>query len=380
MKIRNNIYVYAFLGNIFLDRTVWLTYLQSNSYTLLSIGVLQSILTFAMFAFELPSGIIADYFSPKITIILGHTFIILYLISMLFCQYFSVLMFGFFCYGIGLAMISGSDQTVVHSIDSHKQYISKIGIFNAICILSIAFSSFFGGILSNFSWRIIFISEILVQLVCIIYISSLKITTSVNNSSPSLNTMKKHFYISIKNKKILKLVFLLAIFEGTFSCIFNFSQALFNHLEFSPFLTSLTLSFAFLFSSVAGFSINKVVRHLGKEKLIIVFVIISILIHSLYLLEYTLLSVLLYFTSKYTFEIIDTSLNASIHEAVNDQIRTSIISFANTLTALVMFLESILFGYLFSSFNFLAVYSMIGIIVSAIILLLTVFMPRQRAQ
>lgn len=59
------IYYYAFCAALFFERSIWINYLQSENYTAVQIGVLQSILTVAMFIFELPFGLMTDRFGAK---------------------------------------------------------------------------------------------------------------------------------------------------------------------------------------------------------------------------------------------------------------------------------------------------------------------------
>jgi MFS family permease len=370
-SFKNNIYIYGIIGNLFIDRTVWLSYLQHLGYEISAIGIMQGMLTLSMFIFEMPSGIIADRFSPKITIILGHILIALYLIAMLLQMGFFVTTIGFILYGAGLAMISGSDQTIIHSVDKHKSYIYKIGIFNALCIISIGLSSFVGGLLTNFSWETVYILEIFFQICCIIYIYFFKVAD--NESSNEVNNflnMFSNFKEIIQSKKIVYLILAFSVYDATLSTLFNFSQALFNFNNLNPFLTSTVLSVAYIFSSAAGFSINRIVKMLSRERTILLFLIISIIIYFIFLVPLLSILIILYFLSNYVFEIVNTSLNATIHKETNDRIRTTTISFANTITAFIMFLESILFGFLFDLFNITLVYSVIGILSSAVVALL----------
>ncbi|AVK63233.1 hypothetical protein C5Z26_03425 [Lactobacillus sp. CBA3606] len=127
-----------------------------------------------MFIFELPSGVLTDRLGPRRTMNFGHVLIIIYLLTMLFAVNYFSLIVGFLAYGIGLSLISGSDQTLIYQINPEQSYQHKIGIFEAIMIIGLTISSLIGGALTTISWDAIFIAGILTQLVAIILLVLLK--------------------------------------------------------------------------------------------------------------------------------------------------------------------------------------------------------------
>ncbi|WP_245823075.1 hypothetical protein [Lactobacillus terrae] len=46
---QNRLYVYAFWGALFFERSIWINYLQHQGYSTVQIGFLQTLLTLAMF-------------------------------------------------------------------------------------------------------------------------------------------------------------------------------------------------------------------------------------------------------------------------------------------------------------------------------------------
>ncbi|UQS83961.1 MFS transporter [Bombilactobacillus thymidiniphilus] len=122
------------------------------SYNAFQIGALQTILTLAMFLFELPSGILTDKLGSKLVMLLGHGFIVVYLVLMLLNLGYFSLICGFIFYGVGLSLISGSDQTLLFQIDSEKSYKYKIGLFEFLTIFAQMCSSLVGGYLTTISW------------------------------------------------------------------------------------------------------------------------------------------------------------------------------------------------------------------------------------
>ena len=83
-KTEKLIMLINFFGNGFFDRALWIIYLISNGYSLVTIGILQSLLNFSMFVTEIPTGIFSDRYGRKKSLIIGRIFIILYYVTILF--------------------------------------------------------------------------------------------------------------------------------------------------------------------------------------------------------------------------------------------------------------------------------------------------------
>lgn len=78
-----------------------------------------------MFLWELPSGMLTDKFGPKKVMNMGHLLICIYLVLMLININIYFLSIGFFSYGLGLALISGSDQTLLYQYKPEQSYQKK---------------------------------------------------------------------------------------------------------------------------------------------------------------------------------------------------------------------------------------------------------------
>lgn len=151
MKNIKLMYGIGFLGNLFFERGIWILYLNYIGLGLGQIGILQSVLNLSMFLFEVPSGILSDKIGKKNTLRLGHTFIFFYLIIFAFTMDYGWLFFGHILYGIGLTLISGTDQALLY--DTHERfkktnlYTRSIGFYNMFILLAISISTYLGVVL-----------------------------------------------------------------------------------------------------------------------------------------------------------------------------------------------------------------------------------------
>lgn len=341
------IYIYGFWASMFFERSIWSVYLINNDVSLVEIGILQTVLSIAMFIFEFPSGLLADKFGEKFTLLLGHILNIIYLTIMLFFPDFYMLLIGFISYGIGFAMISGSDQTLLYNHNDGKSYQEKIGIYNSIIIISLGLSSFIGGVLSNFSWCIVFSLGIISQIIAILILNFLKSSRKheeYNEKPVSLSDL----LISLKsvvsiNNKLKFLGFSIILFQSVLSVLYNFSQLLFVEKGASSFELSIILTLAFIFSAISSFMMDFLNKKFGKRKLIIIFMICISITGVVFKLQNIILLTSGFLLFEFSYEFIDTTLNVILHDNIEDNIRTSLVSAVNTLTSLVMFFSNILF-------------------------------------
>src|SRR5688500_12219147 len=111
-KIEYNIpkYIsYQIFNGLIFFAPVLVLYLQSKGLTMAQILTLQSVFAFGMVIMEVPTGVVADRYGKRISLVLGSFFftlgLIIYGVSGTFLQF----IIGELCASIGMAFISGAD-------------------------------------------------------------------------------------------------------------------------------------------------------------------------------------------------------------------------------------------------------------------------------
>ncbi|MDA2236494.1 hypothetical protein CN952_29150 [Bacillus cereus] len=363
----NRMFVYIFWGSLFFERSIWMIYLNSSGVSLLHISILQAMLNCAMFLFEVPSGIIADKFGNKKAITLGHTLIIVYLFTMLNPSNLYFLALGFVCYGIGLAMISGADQTLIYNNldkDQSTYYQRIIGKYNAIAIIALALSSFAGGFLQNISWKFVFIAGILGQLLALIVLFSVKERKILSEegtkaTKSSIITEVKSF---LKSKNSFKnLIITIALLQGTLSVIYMFGQVLFVEVGFSVSTIAIIFTVLSLFSAVASTYSYYFVNKFSEKKLIFWSLIISLVSFLAMSIPNMFIILSLFIIINVLFEIWDTTFNAVLHHSIPSNIRASLVSLSNVICSFVMVVLSLAFGALSEYFSMVNIIIITGV-------------------
>ncbi len=140
--------LYGLLKNLKFFEPYLLIYLVANDITLLEIGLLISIREIIINVFEIPSGIIADYFGRKKELYACFIFYIISFICFFIFNQFAGFVVAMIFFGLGEAFRSGSHKAMIYSYleqkgwESHKTYV--YGKTRAASLVGSAISSFIG--------------------------------------------------------------------------------------------------------------------------------------------------------------------------------------------------------------------------------------------
>ena len=155
MKLRHNI-----LKMYLLKAVLWfmvampiiVLFFQEHGLTLTEVMILQSIYSFSVALFEIPSGFIADVFGRKRTIILSTIFTFIGFLVFSFFGGFYAFAIAQVLVGIGGSLMSGSDSAMIYDTlletNSKTTYTKIEGRTYAIGNFSEAFAGILGGFLA----------------------------------------------------------------------------------------------------------------------------------------------------------------------------------------------------------------------------------------
>lgn len=155
MQLRHNI-----LKMYLLKAVLWfmvampiiVLFFQEHGLTLTEVMILQSIYSFSVALFEIPSGFIADVFGRKRTIVLSTIFTFIGFLVFSFFGGFYAFAIAQVLVGIGGSLMSGSDSAIIYDTlletNSKTNYTKIEGRTYAIGNFSEAFAGILGGFLA----------------------------------------------------------------------------------------------------------------------------------------------------------------------------------------------------------------------------------------
>lgn len=393
---------YGFLKNLrFFDAFLLLFFLESGmTYT--QIGVLYALREIIINLFEIPSGIIADTYGRKKSLIAAF---LLYILSFLIFYFFNTFYFfvaAILFYGIGDAFRTGThkgmimDYLALNQWSHHKA--NYYGHTRSWSQKGSAVSALIAGclVLYSGSYRTIFLYSVIPYLLNFINIYSYPNTLnySLNNQKESKNNtlvfVFNSFVKSLKQPKVLQIINSSALHSAYLKAIKDYIQPIMLQITLLiPFFISMETKrksgmvvgiiyfFIYLLTSYASkksFKISELVKGNVPRLTLLLGLASGLICGILYHFNLWILS-LLCFTCIYIFENIRKPLlTGEIADQVAPEILTSVISaqsFFSTISTSIIAL----------SIGFLADVWGIGIafiIISSILLLFTMILNIQK--
>lgn len=370
-KNDNLYYSLSIFMNLDVQRSLFVLYLLQLGITQGEIGILQSFLFFSSVALEIPSGLLADRYGRKVSLILG--FLGLFISGIGFVLFSDFIPFAIiFClFGASIAMGSGSDRALLYdnllAENRADEYPKILGRARAIGAVSLGLSMLLGGVLQDtWSWNSVYIffavsklvGAIVVTLIPEIKLPSVslnahKTSATIDKKTVGIFTLLLNFFRSKKGAFLMPLFIGYALFELSTIPLFIYGQPFFSlqGLEI-PIIAGIYAAVEAISAGMfvaAGFICTRF--SLGT----IAFTTTLIVTFLLFILSLNIGII----TSVVTFLLImslpavyETSYETYIHDNVDSRIRASCLSVANLINSVIIGISYTVFGGLLDLYGF----------------------------
>lgn len=231
-------YLFQFFSNLAFFSPVIVLFWQANGLTMSQIMLLQSIYSIGVVILELPTGVFADFFGKRVSLILGSIFwtigLTFYGLSHNFWQ-FAV---GEIVVGTGAAFISGADRAFLHAIlksNNEEHKFQKIeGNSRGFNQIAQAISSLIGGFIGAISLNLTLIFtgfSTFISFIISIFFSKTKIELPREEKTDYFSLVKDSLKLIRNHKKLLWLTLFFAIFNAFIWPLNFFSQPYLKMLD-----------------------------------------------------------------------------------------------------------------------------------------------------
>lgn len=357
--------------NLDVQRSLFVLYLLQLGITQGEIGVLQSFLFFSSVALEIPSGLLADRYGRKFSLIIG--FLGLFVSGVGFLLFSSFIPFAIiFClFGASIAMGSGSDRALLYDnlLAEHRteEYPKILSRARAIGAVSLGLSMLLGGVLQNtWSWNTVYIFFAISKLIgalAVTFISEIKLPSiSLNSNKASSMHNKKtervstsliNFFRSKKGAYLIPLFIGYALFELSTIPLFIYGQPFFSMQGLDiPIIAGIYAAVEAMSAAMfiaAGFICSRFsLGIISFTTTIIVTFLLFILSLNIGLIA-SIASFLLIMSLPAIYE---TSYETYIHDNIESHIRASCLSVANLVNSVIIGISYTIFGGLLGIYGF----------------------------
>lgn len=383
---------YGFLKNLRFFDAFFILFLLEKGLSFTQIGILYAIREIVINVFEIPSGIFADTFGRKNSLVASFIFYIFSFLVFYTSGSFWLFLCAFVLYGMADAFRSGTHKTIIMDYlklhDWEDQKISYYGHTRACSQKGSAISALIAGLLVFYygNYQMVFLFSVIPYLLNLILILSYPraLNHSVRSNENKKNTIGntfKSFMLVIKKPNVLKIVNSSAIFTAYQRAIKDYIQPLMlsvalllpilTHTEVekkSGLVIGLIYFIIFLLTSQASKMASKIDKRTKKETAYITLVygfIFGLLSGIFFYYELWVLS-LLFFVGIYLIENIRKPvLTGVLADTVPNEILTSVISAQSLWKTILTSVIAVCFGLLADYFGL-----GIGFVILAIVLLI----------
>jgi len=237
---------YGFLKNLRFYKPFLLLYFLEIGFSYFQIGILIAIREIFKILFEVPSGVFADKFGRKLTMVLTFSaYIISFLIFYLF-QIYWIYILAMLFFGLGEAMRSGTHKSMIF------RYLEARGISNkkteyyghtrSWSKRGSALSALFAGgmVFYSGSYRIIFLFTIIPYFIDLLLMVSYPAYLNKPDNDQEENKSLKDFFLFLKLKKARAGLLTSSLFDGFFKGLQDYLQPIVRVFALSlPILASL---------------------------------------------------------------------------------------------------------------------------------------------
>jgi len=352
----------SLLSAMFFDRALWIIYIIERGLSTVEIGIIESFLHFSILIFEIPTGIIADIFGRKFSLIISRLIIAVYAIGMIFVNSFTLFSLLFILLGLSEALASGADTALLYdnaTSQEQRQFTKTNGLYNIFISAGTIIGMFIGGVLKNISWELIYISLAAIQIISIIPLLKIKeiYHETSKNRKYKFNLKIAITDICIFTKNVFAdqtfLIFILAtiIFTAPINALYLFSPIWLKQLGFSESIISYVFAFDALISMIIFMNAHKIEKTFGLNKLIIFPAFIAT--PCLLLLPYanTICVIILFIAINSMSSLIYLLSSKVVNKQINSKQRATILSSISFMQSIVIMILFPLIGFLAKKIN-----------------------------
>lgn len=251
-------YVFNFLQLFVFFGAIITVYFLDLGLSLLQISLISSVGWIVSLLFEVPSGIVSDFYGKKKTLIISSFAFFLWVLFLgISKHYIFILLAGFFG-GIKLSFTSGSDSALLYDTlkdlkreDEHPKITGRV---SSLFLIGTGISAIIGSTIAAYT-------SIRVTIFLTLFVAFLSILVAFSFAEPKMNKrdpsrkyfshLKESFNICKQNKKLYWLILLLSSINTLFATLFIYFQVF---LVEHPIDISLYGWIYFVLLSVAAFS------------------------------------------------------------------------------------------------------------------------------
>ncbi len=331
---------------------------------------------------QIPSGIFADRYGYKLSMIIGTLIILIGTSIFAFANAFILFLVGFSLMGFGHSMVQGADNAMIFESlkglgkeDTFKAKLGKILLFeNAYAVVA----SITGGLLyATVSPQTPFLIQIFVAIISFVFALSLYHIPIPQKRSSVIKRIKEGFKHSFSKRNFSKVFILSAVIGSISITTFQYLQPLYKSISIDEAYFGMIAAGAFLIRGLGGWFSEKVGRIFSIDHYLIlhaaVFSILLMLIQKIDAIFIVILAVgiMMFLRGLYI-----PTVSTYINNKVSSDKRATILSMNSQILYMASSISMLFIGYVAELYELKTAFFSIGIISLAYLIIYVSFLRK----
>ncbi|MBU1104669.1 MFS transporter [Candidatus Parcubacteria bacterium] len=343
-----------------------IVYLQSRGFNLKQVFLISSIHSLCVVLFEYPTGVIADYFSPRTSVFLGYLLSAIVVFLMGFPLGFLSYTILMVLYSVSVTLMSGSDTVLISSVS--KNFREDFSNINYSSQTWSVITIILGSLIAKYSFSLTFFLSALLYLLGAILVFLMSRNLHQREEGNIFNKAKEGLFIVARDKNIFYLTIIGLVTGGFFVSFKWLYNPLFEVLRIDLAFWGVLIALASVFIAI-GMKFYPKIAKLG----FIVPILISLGATLLTgITSFWLISLLGLFVLHFISGYLQTHTDFLINESAPKGHQASVLSFKNMVMRLFSSFYILVAGYIISGLGFSKLMVFTAIITTGLLAILAI--------
>ncbi|MYM60884.1 MFS transporter [Vibrio sp. OCN044] len=344
-------FIYYIASQAVFDRGIFILFLLAKGFSNEQIGLLQSVLFIAAFAFEIPTGLLGDKYGRKKSVIMGLLVYIGYCFGVISFAGMTAFILFYAAYGIAMSLVSGSDRALIYDLykdlGRESEFLKLESLSRSIGSVVLGLAIILGGVLQTISWDAVYLAyaaSLIISLAAILLIPETKFVNEHHDEDFSVMRDATKYFVAGEGRLQLPIIIFMALINFVYTPYFIFSQSAFMEEGLSVETVSWIFATAQFVCSAGYITSDKIPQ---KHHINVAFFICPLLISLLFLfasMGSVYVSVGAFFLISYVVTVIDPIYITHLNEKFDSHIR----AFSNSFDGFIQTIFTSLGFYAYS--------------------------------
>lgn len=378
-------YIHTFFRNTNFTHGIWAAFLLFKGFSLLDVGVFETVFHLSSLVFEVPTGVFGDLFGRKASRLMGGLSYAIYIALMLLTSNYLLLIVAFILCGMSYTFESGSGDALVYDslkeIKLEHRFMRVNGIKEVIYQSATVIVLFLTGWLLEGKYHTDFYLTAGMLVLAMLTIIRMK-ETHLPHKTKGMSLKQRindHFVKTIKvvtsNKRLTLLIVFGALLFAPITAIYIYGQEYFVFNGFRERWMLYFLAFHSLSAAIGGFFAERIERKIGERKLMLIAPFLMMLFFWGILIPYYgfITFILIGFLDSLFFVVIFDYIN----KLIPTETRASVLSFFGMCFSLVMIVIFPIVGWIGTVTDIRYGYLFIAMVVSLVVIVMQILIAKK---